>query len=302
MSGDYPGRPPRPETPPPGEPRPGMESPPTPPPAIYSGPPWQPTQAGFHPGAPQPPAPPPRGRRGLVVGLAAVVAVGVIATVAVIVIGDDSDPDPAPPLAAPTSGASSSATASVPGGIAPTSAAPEAQRTGPWTPVVDDPSTWPDACMLLKAAEVKAAVPGATEVIATGEVVPADKDDPRPVVHNNTCHFAVKTGQASDPVKDPIKLDLNLLDVNTESVLAADYAERKSRSSKYDSIFKDLRRTFGADDAFLVSGDVVFRKGPYLFGIAIDGDLVGTDGEDLGTFDWGPEVTPPLAMFVLERL
>ncbi|MFI6982858.1 hypothetical protein ACIBSV_30220 [Embleya sp. NPDC050154] len=229
-------------------------------------------------------------------------AVGVIAAVAVIVIRDDSDPDPAsPPAAAPTTGATSSATPSAPGG-APTTAAPEPQRTGPWTPVVNDPSTWPDACMLLKAAEVKAAIPGATEVIATGEVVPADKDDPRPVVHNNTCHFAVKTGQAADPVKDPIKLDLNLLDVNTESVLAADYAERKSRSSKYDSIFKDLRRTFGADDAFLVSGDVVFRKGPYLFGIAIDGDLVGTDGEDLGTFDWGPEVTPPLAMFVLERL
>jgi len=237
--------------------------------------------------------------------LATVVAVGVIAAVAVTVTRDDSDPDSVSPLAAPTSGVTSSSIPSIPStsdGTAPTTAAPEPQRTGPWSPVVDDPSTWPDACALLKAAEVKAAVPGATEVIATGEVVQSAEDDPRLVVYNNTCHFAVKTGQASDPVKDPIKVDFNLLDVNTEPVLVADYAQRKSRSTKFDSIFKDLRRTFGADDAFMVAGDVVFRRGPYLFGIEIDGDLVGTDGEELGTFDWGPNVTPPLAMLVLERL
>ncbi|MFF7245749.1 hypothetical protein ACFZBU_17785 [Embleya sp. NPDC008237] len=157
------------------------------------------------------------------------------------------------------------------------SAPPAPRRDGRFTARPEDPNTWPDACDIVTADDVRGVFPDVrgVEVIGTADARGFLKSK-GPALRSTTCKLTLDTPRVIDAYST-ISLTVDIMSIATGAEMTHDWDFSTSGPRRLAD-YRELPPSAGADAGYSAQGGVQFRKDEFIVRITALGHLSTPDG------------------------
>ncbi|MFI1586197.1 hypothetical protein [Embleya sp. NPDC020630] len=179
------------------------------------------------------------------------------------------------------------------------SAPPAPAKDGRFTARPDDPTTWPDACDIVTAGDVREVFPEVrgVEVVGTADARGFLKSK-GPALRSTTCKLTLDTPRVIDAYST-ISLTVDIVSIATGAEMTHDW-EFTASGPRRAADYRELPPSAGADAGYSAQGGVQFRKDEFIVRITPLGHLSTPDGYPQR--GWEADLLPRLVPKAAARL